>query len=94
MLGQNLDKVPLQAYLNNNKYLKQLVMKTNKLSIRLTDNQMLVLNELKDKLKCSYSTMIRSIVLNFLTVYEDQLEEIITGKRLIDLDEITYLNEE
>lgn len=65
------------------------MMKKNKLSIRLTDNQMLVLNELRDKLHCSYSTMIRAIVLDFLTRNEDAIDRIVTGEKVIDFDEIT-----
>lgn len=64
----------------------------NKISVRLTNNQMQILGELKDRLGCSYSTMIRSMVLNFLTVYEDELEEIITGRRMITEEEIRYIN--
>lgn len=65
------------------------MMKKNKLSIRLTDNQMLVLNELKDKLHCSYSTMIRAIVLDFLTRNEDAIDRILTKETNIDFNEIT-----
>lgn len=64
----------------------------NKISVRLTNNQMQILGELKDRLGCSYSTMIRSMVLNFLTVYEHELEEIITGRRMITEEEIRYIN--
>lgn len=61
-------------------------MGKTKLSIRLSDNQMLVLKELKEKLHCSYSVMVRSIVLNFLTQYEDVLDRIITGEQKINFE--------
>lgn len=61
-------------------------MGKTKLSIRLSDNQMLVLKELKEKLHCSYSVMVRSIVLNFLTQYEDVLDRIITGEQTINFE--------
>ena len=61
-------------------------MGKTKLSIRLNDNQMMVLKELKDVLHCSYSVMVRAIVLNFLTQYEDALDRIITGEKSIDID--------
>lgn len=51
-------------------------MKTNKLSIRLTDNQMLVLSELREKLGCSFSVIIRAIVLDFLQRNEEALDRI------------------
>ena len=64
-------------------------MGKTKLSIRLSDNQMLVLKELKDVLHCSYSVMVRSMVLNFLTQYEDVLDKIITGETKINIEDLT-----
>lgn len=64
-------------------------MGKTKLSIRLSDNQMLVLKELKDVLHCSYSVMVRSMVLNFLTQYEDVLDKIITGEKIINIEDLT-----
>ncbi len=52
--------------------------KTNKITIRVTNRQLQVLNELKDKLGCSYSLMIRTIISDFLTKNEERLEAILT----------------
>lgn len=54
-------------------------MKGKKISCRLTDSQLLVLDELKGKLGVSYSLLIRAIVLDFLTRNEDALERIIAA---------------
>lgn len=54
-------------------------MLTQKVTIRLHPNQVQVLEELRTKLGCSFSLMIRTIVLDFLTRNEDALERIITS---------------
>lgn len=56
-------------------------MSRGKISVRLTDNQLLVLDELKKKLNTTYSLLLRSIVLDFLTRNEDALERIISGEK-------------
>ena len=60
------------------------MQKKNKLSLRLTDNQMLVLQELSETLHCSYSTLIRAMVMDFLTRNEDAIERIVTGQKEIN----------
>ncbi len=52
--------------------------KTNKITIRVTNRQLQDINELKDKLGCSYSLMIRTIISDFLTKNEERLEAILT----------------
>ena len=55
-------------------------MKKQRITVRLTENQMLVLSELVDALDTSYSMLVRSIVADFLTKNEQQLENIIIRK--------------
>ena len=55
-------------------------MKKQRITVRLTENQMQVLSELTQALNTSYSMLVRSIVCDFLTRNEDQLERIITQK--------------
>lgn len=55
-------------------------MKKQRITVRLTENQMLVLSELVDALDTSYSMLVRSIVADFLTKNEQQLENIIIKK--------------
>ena len=50
---------------------------TNKLTIRLTNNQLLVLSELKDKLGCTLSLLIRTIVGSWLTTNESIIEDLL-----------------
>ena len=50
------------------------------MTIRLTPNQMLVLKELTETLNTSYSMLVRSIVCDFLTRNEEQLERIIVSR--------------
>lgn len=52
----------------------------NRLTIRLTPNQMLVLEELKEALNCNISLLIRTIVGSWLTEYEEHIYKIIDGK--------------
>ena len=53
-------------------------MMTNKLTIRLNNRQLQVLNELKDKLGCSISLIIRTIVGSWLTTNEEIIESLLT----------------
>lgn len=53
-------------------------MKRDRLTIRLDCGQMQCLSELKNKLNCSYSLMIRSIIGDFIKRNEDYLDRIIT----------------
>ena len=55
-------------------------MRKQRITVRLTENQMQVLSELTSALDTSYSMLVRSIVCDFLTRNEDQLERIITQK--------------
>lgn len=66
----------------------------NHLSIRLTDNQMLVLTELKEKLGCSFSVIIRAMVLDFLQRNEAVLERICSSTGMTYSNIETIINEE
>lgn len=55
-------------------------MRKQRITVRLTENQMQVLSELTQALDTSYSMLVRSIVCDFLTRNESQLERIITQK--------------
>lgn len=48
-----------------------------RITVRLQPNQMLVMDELRTALGVSYSKLVRTIILNFLTENEDRLERII-----------------
>lgn len=54
-------------------------MLTEKLTVRLSPGQVQVLDELKTKLGCSYSLLLRTIVGDWITQHEEQLERIITS---------------
>ncbi len=56
-------------------------MRKERITVRLTENQMQVLSELTQALDTSYSMLVRSIVSDFLTRNEDQLEKIIVKTR-------------
>lgn len=51
-----------------------------RITVRLTANQMLVLSELRDKLGVNISLLCRTMIGDFITKNEDSLERIITGK--------------
>jgi len=55
-------------------------MKKPRITVRLTESQMQVLAELTQALDTSYSMLVRSMVCDFLTRNEDQLERIIEEK--------------
>lgn len=63
-------------------------MYTQKVTIRLTPEQVQVLTELRDTLGCSFSLMIRTIVGDFLKRNEERIEHIIdtknNGEKLFD----------
>ena len=70
----------------------------DKITIRLSPNQRLVLDELKAKLGCNYSLLIRTIISDFLTRNEDRLDRLVTGvstpednKEEEDYDELCLL---
>lgn len=48
-----------------------------RITVRLQPNQMLVMDELRTALGVSYSKLVRTIILNFLTENEERLERII-----------------
>ena len=66
----------------------------NRLTIRLTPNQMLVLEELKEVLNCNISLLIRTIVGDWLTKNEDAIYQIIDGKRKFNKNWIKDLENE
>lgn len=55
-------------------------MRKERITVRLTSQQMLVLSELTEALNTSYSMLVRSIVCDFLVRNEETLERIITEK--------------
>ena len=55
-------------------------MRKQRITVRLTENQMQVLSELSQALGTSYSMLVRSMVCDFLTKNEEQLERIIVKK--------------
>lgn len=60
--------------------------KKQRITVRLTPNQMLCLKELKDSLGTSYSLLTRSIIQDFITRNEEHLEKIIVEKQNEDAD--------
>lgn len=67
---------------------------SKKLSVRLTDNQMVVLSDLSTALDVSISVLLRAIVLDFLTRNEERLERIIDGQSAItDITSIQDAND-
>lgn len=60
------------------------IEKMPRLTVRLTPNQMLVLNELVEALNVSHSQLVRAIVLDFITHNEERLEKIIQDKNKKD----------
>lgn len=54
--------------------------KKERITIRLTPYQMQCLTELKNSLNTTYSLLTRSIIGNFLTQYEENIERIIENK--------------
>ena len=67
---------------------------TKKLSVRLTDNQMVVLSDLSSALHVSISVLLRAIVLDFLTRNEERLDRIIDGQaKITEIMEIEDAND-
>lgn len=56
-------------------------MRKDRLTIRLTPNQMLVLKELTETLNTSYSMMVRAIIGDWLSQNEEHIYRIIDQKR-------------
>jgi hypothetical protein len=54
--------------------------KKERITIRLTPYQMQCLTDLKNSLNTTYSLLTRSIIGNFLTQYEDNIDRIIENK--------------
>lgn len=69
-------------------------MRKQRITVRLTENQMLVLSELTQALDTSYSMLVRSIVCDFLTRNEDRLEQIIENKLKGNADDSKAAKEE
>lgn len=59
-------------------------MSLPRVSIRLRENQLQVLNELSEVLNAPISVIIRSIILDWLTKNDEVIEQIITGERPFD----------
>lgn len=58
----------------------------DKITIRLSPRQLQVLDELKQKLGCNYSLLIRTMVGDFLTRNEERLERLITKKTMEEIE--------
>lgn len=54
--------------------------------IRLTENQRLVLEELKNILNCNISLLVRTIIGDWLEKNEEYIYDIIEGRREFDKD--------
>lgn len=54
--------------------------------IRLTENQRLVLEELKNILNCNISLLVRTIIGDWLTKNEEYIYDIIEGRREFNKD--------
>ena len=57
-----------------------------KMSVRLTENQLQVLDELREILNCPISLLIRAIIGDWLQKNEDYIYEIIDGRRPFNKD--------
>jgi hypothetical protein len=62
-------------------------MRKQRITVRLTENQMQVLSELCQALDTSYSMLVRSMVCDFLTKNEEVLERIIVNKLYSNADD-------
>lgn len=62
-------------------------MRKERITVRLTENQMQVLSELCQALDTSYSMLVRSMVCDFLTKNEEVLERIIVKKLYSNADD-------
>ena len=60
----------------------------HKLSIRLNDNQMVVLSELSESLGVSISVLVRTIIYDFLQRNEDHLYNLIDERKKITMEDI------
>lgn len=73
---------------------KQDMVSDKKLSVRLTNNQMLVLGELSTALNVSISVLLRAIVLDFLTRNQERLDRIIDGQAgITEISELHNAND-
>lgn len=61
-------------------------MNKPRMMIRLTENQRLVLEELKNILNCNISLLVRAIIGDWLEKNEDYIYDIIEGRREFDKD--------
>ena len=73
-MGRQKQHMDISGNIKNN------FMRKERITVRLTSNQMQVLSELTQALDTSYSMLVRSIVCDFLTKHEEQLERIIVNK--------------
>lgn len=67
--------------------------KSKRITVRVTENQALVLKEIKDALGVSYSMLTRTIILDFLQQHEDRLNTIVeehlrTGKTFLEINDL------
>ena len=52
----------------------------DRITVRLSNNQIQILSELKEKLHANYSLIIRAILGDFISRNEDSIDRILTGK--------------
>ena len=52
----------------------------DRITVRLSNNQIQILSELKAKLHANYSLIIRAILGDFISRNEDSIDRILTGK--------------
>lgn len=62
-------------------------LQKERVTVRLTPNQQLVLKELSQACHCSQSMIIRTIIGSFLKEHEEVLERIITGEQEVPFNE-------
>ena len=62
--------------------------------MRLSNNQIQILSELKEKLHTGYSLIIRAILGDFISRNEDSIDRILTGKDDVFSEEMWKTNYE
>ena len=66
----------------------------DRITVRLSNNQIQILSELKEKLHTGYSLIIRAILGDFISRNEDSIDRILTGKDDVFSEEMWKTNYE
>ena len=66
----------------------------DRITVRLSNNQIQILSELKEKLHTGYSLIIRAILGDFISRNEDSIDCILTGKDDVFSEEMWKTNYE